>query len=93
MNNLLENRVLNCSLADSTFLHWYELTNALSHTHIDAVFSRFQQQLVREIRKNGCNEISTALVIRCFKDVTQKVARTHTLIRFESAVQNDDEAA
>ena len=28
MNNLLENRVLNCSLADSTFLHWYELTNA-----------------------------------------------------------------
>lgn len=93
MNNISDNNKLNLSLADQTYLRWYEITNALSHAHMDVVFSRFQQHLEREIRKNGSSEMSTATVIRCFREVTQKVARSHTLQRFESTLHNEDEAA
>jgi len=93
MNTISDNNRLNLSLADQTYMQWYEITNALSHAHMDVVFSRFQQQLERETRKQGSNEMSTATVIRCFREVTQKVARAHTLHCFESTALCDDEAA
>lgn len=93
MNNINQNKILNLSLADATYLRWYEITNALSHTHVDAIFNRFRQQLAKEIRKNGSPEITTLLVIQCFQDATQKVARTHTLRQFESTVLTEEEAA
>lgn len=92
MDKIIENRELNLSLADATYLRWYEITNALSHTHMDAIFGQFQQLLEREVRKSGSSDISTKMVIRCFKEATQKVARSHALRRFESAV-NVEEAA
>ena len=93
METINQNNKLNLSLADQTYLRWYEMTNALSHAHMDVVFSRFQQQLEREIRKQGSNVISTAMVIRCFRDVTQKVAQAHTLHCFESSLHCEEEAA
>lgn len=93
MNHILQNNSLNLSLADATYLRWYEITNALSHTHVDAVFGKFQQLLTREIRKNGSPEITTITVIRCFHDATQLVARAQTLSRFESTIIPEDEAA
>jgi len=93
MDKILENKSLNISLADATYLRWYEITNALSHTHVDAIFSRFRQQLAREIRKNGSPEITTVIIIRCFQDATQNVAQSHTLRRFESTVNTEEEAA
>lgn len=92
MNNILENRDLNLSLADATYLRWYEITNALSHTHMGAIFGEFQQLLDREVRKSGSPEIPTATIIRCFKKATQNVARSHALRRFESAVDTDEAA-
>lgn len=93
MNNINQNNTLNLSLADATYLRWYEITNALSHTHVDAIFSRFRAQLAKEIRKNGSPEITTLMVINCFQDATQKVAQSHTLRQFESTVHPDEEAA
>ena len=93
METIIENNKLNLSLADQTYLRWYEMTNALSHAHMDVVFSRFQQRLEREMRKQGTNEMPTALVIRCFRDVTQKVAHLHTTHRFESSLHCEEEAA
>lgn len=93
MDKTQENRGLNLSLADETYLRWYEITNALSHSHMDAIFCGLQQQILREIRRDGSGEISCATVIRCFRDVTQKMARSPALRRFESSVQFEDEAA
>ncbi len=93
MNKILENNALNMSLADATYLRWYEMTNALSHAHMDAIFCGLQQQLSRELRRDGSGELTCSMVIRCFRDVTQKLARAHALRSFECAVQNEDEAA
>lgn len=93
MNNINQNNTLNLSLADATYLRWYEITNALSHNHVDAIFSRIRKQLAKEIRKNGSPEITTMLIIQCFRDATQSVARSHTLRQFESSVHTEEEAA
>lgn len=92
MNNILENNGLNLSLADATYLRWYEMTNALSHSHMDAIFCGLQQQLARELRRDGSGELTCSTVIRCFRDVTQKLARSHALRCYECAVQNDEAA-
>ena len=93
MNNINQNKLLNFSLADATYLQWYEITNALSHTHVDAIFSKFRQLLVKEIRKNGNPDITTLMVIHCFQDAIQKVAQTHTLRQFESTLHAEEAAA
>ena len=83
----------NMSLADATYLRWYEMTNALSHSHMDAIFCGLQEKLSREMRKSGNGEITCAMVIRCFRDVTQKIASSPALRCFECDVQTEDEAA
>jgi hypothetical protein len=93
MTNINQNNTLNLSLADATYLRWYEITNALSHTHVDAIFNRFRQQLAKEIRKSGSPEITTLIIIQCFQDATQKVAQSHTLRQFESTAHTTEEAA
>jgi hypothetical protein len=92
MNNILENNNLNLSLADATYLRWYEITNALSHTHMDAILCGLQQQLTRELRRDGGGELTCSMVKRCFRDVTQKLASSPTLRQFESSVHIDEAA-
>ncbi len=92
MNKILENTSLNISLADATYLRWYEITNALSHSHMDAIFNRFRLVLESEMRKTGESNLSTATVITCFQAATQKVAAIPLMRRFESTAQ-DEEAA
>lgn len=93
MNKILENMSQNMSLADATYLRWYEMTNALSHAHMDAIFCGLQQQLTRELRKNGSGELTCSMVIRCFREVTQKIASSPALRSYQCAVQCEDEAA
>lgn len=83
----------NLSLADDTYLNWYEMTHALSHAHIDAIFSRFQQQLLKEIRRNGTSELPTTIVIKCFREATQKIAQNNSLRRYECSIHCEDETA
>lgn len=93
MNKILENTNLNMSLADATYLRWYEITNALSHSHMDAIFNRFRQVLESEMRKTGEAKLTTATVIASFQIATQKVARIPLMRRFESTAQDEEEAA
>lgn len=93
MNKILQNMSQNMSLADATYLRWYEMTNALSHAHMDAIFCGLQEKLSRELRKNGSGELNCSMVIRCFREVTQKIASTPALRCFECDVQNEGEAA
>lgn len=89
MNKILQN----ISLADATYLRWYEMTNALSHAHMDAIFCGLQEQLSRELRKTGNGELTCSMVIRCFRDVTQKLASSPALRCYGCGVESEDEAA
>lgn len=90
MEGILEHKSQNFSLADATYLRWYEMTNALSHAHTHAIFSRYQERLTRETRKTGTPELPTSTIIRCFREATQEVAKIHALRRFESSTEVEE---
>ncbi len=92
MNKTIET-VGSLSLADTTFLQWYEITNALSHSHINTLFTMFQRTLERKIKRNGSPDLPTTIYIRCFCDVASKVAHMHTTRRYESIVMDCEENA
>ncbi len=92
MNKIFENLPQNMSLADATYLRWYEMTNALSHAHMDAIFCGLQQQLARELRRDGSGELTCSMVIKCFREVTLKLATSPALRSFECGVHQDQAA-
>lgn len=63
------------SMADQNFLSWVEMTSALPHAHIHAVFEGFKNKLVKYTKQTGqpVEDISVSEIIVMFMGHTNRI--------------------
>lgn len=83
------------SMADQNFLTWLEMTSALPHAHIHAVFDGFKKKLTKYQKKTGqaVDEISVPEIIAMFMDHVNKMGGQFGTSRYMSVMygKSDDD--
>lgn len=84
------------SMADQNFLSWLEMTSALPHAHIHAVFDGFKKKLEKYKRRTGqsLETISVSEVIAMFMDHVNKMGSQFGNSRYMSVMygtKNDED--
>ncbi|MBY0355067.1 MAG: hypothetical protein K2Q12_04980 [Rickettsiales bacterium] len=76
------------SMADQNFLTWLEMTSALPHAHIHAVFDGFKKKLTKYQKRTGqpVEQISVPEVIAMFMDHVNKMGSQFGTSRYMSVM-------
>ena len=76
------------SMADQNFLSWLEMTSALPHAHIHAVFDGFKKKLVKYTKRSGqpVDDVSVPEIIALFMDHVNKMGSQFGNCRYMSVM-------
>jgi hypothetical protein len=76
------------SMADQNFLTWLEITSALPHAHIHAVFDGFKKKLTKYQKRTGqpVEQISVPEIIAMFMDHVNKMGSQFGTSRYMSVM-------
>lgn len=76
------------SMADQNFLSWLEMTSALPHAHIHAVFDGFKKKLVKYTKRSGqpVDDVSVPEIIALFMDHANKMGSQFGNCRYMSVM-------
>ena len=76
------------SMADKNFLAWLEMTSALPHAHIHAVFDGFKNKLTKYQKRTGqsVDDISVPEIIAMFMDHVNKMGGQFGSSRYMSVM-------